>query len=41
MKLLAAAGIADEGFHKEHGGTGDIRCGDHDHPDAGDLGICP
>jgi len=24
MKLLAAAGIADEGFRKEHGGTGDV-----------------
>ena len=24
MKLIAAAGIADEGFRKEHGGTGDV-----------------
>ena len=24
MKLIAAAGISDEGFHKEHGGTGDV-----------------
>ena len=24
MKLIAAAGISDEGFRKEHGGTGDV-----------------
>ncbi|AKN16721.1 hypothetical protein B586_09435 [Mycobacterium haemophilum DSM 44634] len=24
MKLIAAAGISDEGLRKEHGGTGDV-----------------